>query len=46
MDNINKYDAKELAKTRAANVLLKIMNNHKDRIDELVRARDEKAKAA
>lgn len=39
-----KYDNKNLAKLRAANVLLKIMNNHKDEIAELVRAKAEKAK--
>lgn len=33
-------DKKQLAKLRAANVLIDIMNNHKERIAELATAKD------
>ena len=45
-NNKTKYDDKALAKKRAASVLIEIANNHKDRIAELLKQREEKGNAA
>ena len=38
---MKKYDEKELAKHRAASVLIEIFNNHKDLIEKLVKQKEE-----